>query len=81
MKKDQIGNMKTPLQELIERLSDLYDANPMEPDYQAGLSDAINQARLLLPIERSHLKAAWRDGGESILNQTAEEYLIDAYGS
>jgi len=71
--------MKTPLQELITRLDDLYDANPMEPEYREGLAEAINQARLLLPIERSHFKAAWRDGGQSILNQTAEEYLKEVY--
>lgn len=71
--------MKTPLQELIERLDDLYAANPMELEYREGLADAINQARLLLPIERAHFKAAWRDGGESILNQTAEEYLRETY--
>lgn len=71
--------MKTPLQELIKRLDDLYAANPMEPEYREGLADAINQARLLLPIERSHFKSAWRDGGESILNQTAEEYLRETY--
>ena len=71
--------MRTPLQELITRLEDLYDANPMEPEYREGIADAILQARLLLPIERSHLKASWRDGGQSILNQTAEEYLKEVY--
>lgn len=71
--------MKTPLEELITRLDELYDANPMEPEYREGIADAINLARLLLPLERSHLKASWRDGGESILNQTAEQYLRDTY--
>lgn len=80
MKSDQTTtNMRTPLQELISRLEDLYDANPMEPEYREGLAEAIGQARLLLPIERSHFKAAWRDGGEGILNQTAEEYLKETY--
>ena len=51
----------------------------MEPEYREGLAEAIGQARLLLPIERSHFKAAWRDGGEGILNQTAEEYLKETY--
>jgi len=71
--------MRTPLQELIVRLEEIRDVNPMDPDYQAGIADSIAQARLLLPIERSHLKAAWRDGGQSILNQTAEQYLSETY--
>lgn len=71
--------MKTPLEELILRLGDLYDANPMEPDYREGLAEAINQARILLPIERSHLKAAWQDGSEGLLTQSPGEYIREVY--
>lgn len=72
--------MKTPLTELILRLGEMYDMNPMEPEYREGVADAILQARKLLPLERSHLKHAWRDGSEGILNQTAEGYLRETYG-
>lgn len=71
--------MRTPLTELIARLNALYDMNPMEPEYREGLADAIAEARLLLPIEQSHLRGAWNDGNGGILNQSATEYLNEVY--
>lgn len=72
--------MKTPLQQLIERLQEAYDLNPMEPDFREGLAEAVGYARNLLPVERAHVKHAWQDGAEGILNQTAEGYLRETYG-
>jgi len=71
--------MKTPMQQLIDRLEVLYDCNPMEPDYREGLADAITEARLMLPFEKSHIKHAWQDGAEGILTQSATEYFNEVY--
>lgn len=72
--------MKTPIQQLIDVLQEAYDLNPMEPDFREGIAEAIGYARARLPLERSHIKAAWQDGAEGILNQTAEGYLRETYG-
>ena len=74
------GVMKTPIQQLIDRLEEIYQANPMEPEYRAGIGDAILQARLLLPVEAGHIKEAWRSGGENIITQTGSEYYRNIYG-
>jgi len=71
--------MKTPIQQLIDRLEILYDCNPMELEYREGLADAIAEARLMLPFEKSHIKHAWQDGSEGILTQSATEYFNDVY--
>lgn len=71
--------MKTPMHQLIERLREAYETNPMYPEYREGLAEALSLATGLLAVERAHLKAAWRDGSEGILNQSAESYLRDTY--
>lgn len=72
--------MKTPIQQLIERLNVLYDLNLLEQEYREGLADAIAEARLLLPFERVHIKHAWRDGADGVLSQTATGYFNEVYG-
>lgn len=79
MKSELSTRMKTALAQLIERLEEAYDLNPMEPDYREGLAEAIGWARNLLPVERADIKHAWRDGASGILNQTAEQYLRETY--
>lgn len=71
--------MRTPLAQLIERLDAVYEANPMHQEYREGLAEAISNARSLLPIEQAHMKAAWRDGADGILHQTAEGYFRSVY--
>lgn len=71
--------MKTPIEQIIDRLEELYEANPLDRDYRAGLAEAIGIARNHLPIERSHIKAAWRAGGEEIITQTATDYFRNLY--
>lgn len=71
--------MKTPLQQLIDRLSTLYDLNLLEPEYRSGLVDAIAEAKLLLPIEKSHILHAWQDGAEGIINQSPNSYFKQIY--
>jgi len=71
--------MKTPMQQLIDRLETLYDLNPMEVEYRAGLADAITEAKLMLPFEKSHIKHAWQDGSEGILTQSATAYFNEVY--
>jgi hypothetical protein len=71
--------MKTPMQQLIDRLESLYDLNPMEQEYREGLADAIVEAKLMLPFEKSHIKHAWQEGSEGILTQSATEYFNDVY--
>ena len=71
--------MKTPIQQLIDRLETLYDLNPMEVEYRAGLADAITEAKLMLPFEKSHIKHAWLDGREGILTQSATSYFNEVY--
>lgn len=73
--------MTTPLNQLIDRLETLYDLNLMEPDYREGIADAIAEARLLLPIEKSHILNAWQDGAEGITNQSATVYFNSIYNS
>lgn len=73
--------MKTALEQLIERLQEAYDMNPMEPDFREGIAEAIGLAKNLLPVERANIKHAWQDGAEGILNQTAEGYLREIYRS
>jgi hypothetical protein len=71
--------MKTPIQQLIDRLELLYDLNPTELDYREGLAAAVTEAKLMLPFEKMHIKHAWTDGGESILTQTATAYFNNTY--
>lgn len=71
--------MKTPIQQLILRLEEAYEANPTQREYREGLAEAISNARSLLPIEQAHMKAAWRDGAHGILHQTAEGYFRSVY--
>jgi len=71
--------MKTPIQQLILRLEEAYEANPTQREYREGLAEAISNARSLLPIEQAHMKAAWRDGADGILHQTAEGYFRSVY--
>ena len=71
--------MKTPIQQLILRLEEAYEANPTQREYREGLAEAISNARSLLPIEQAHIKAAWRDGADGILHQTAEGYFRSVY--
>lgn len=73
--------MKTPIEQLIARLEELYEANPLDRDYRSGLAEAIGVAKSHLAIERSHIKAAWRSGGEEIITQTATDYFRNLYES
>ena len=68
------------MQELIGRLDDLYDQNPTQREYRAGLAEAISEARKLVKPESEHIKSAWRDGQSGIKNQTATEYYLETYG-
>lgn len=72
--------MKTPMQMLLDRLEELYDINMLEPEYREGLADAMSVAKTLLPIETSHIKAAWRDADAGIEHQTATDYYRSTYG-
>lgn len=71
--------MKTPIQQLILRLEEAYEANPTQREYREGLAEAIGLARALLPVEQAHIKAAWRDGAGGILHQTGAGYLNSTY--
>lgn len=71
--------MKTPLQQLIDHLEAMYQMNPMEPDYREGIADAITGAKMMLPVEKSHIKHAWQDGSEGILTQSATAYFNEVY--
>ena len=73
--------MKTPIEQLIDSLEAMYDMNPMEPDYRTGLADAITGAKMMLPIEKSHIKHAWLDGREGILTQSATSYFNEVYNN
>ena len=64
---------------LIERLQEAIDCNPMEPDYTDGLKEAVRFALSLLPTESSHIKQAWRDGADGVLNRSAGEYVREVY--
>lgn len=72
--------MRTPLQQLLDRLNEAYESNPTHPEYREGLAEAIGLVRALLPVEEAHLKAAWRDGSEGVINQSAAQYLRETYG-
>lgn len=72
--------MKTPMQELIRRLDDLYDRNPERGDYRAGLFEALTEARRSLQGEADHIKNAWREGQSGVRHQTATEYYLETYG-
>lgn len=67
------------MHQLIDRLREAYEANPMYPEYREGLAEALSLAMTLVAVERAHLKAAWRDGAEGIINQTSEQYFREAY--
>ena len=71
--------MKTPIQQLILRLEEAYEANPTQREYREGLAEAIGLARALLPVEEAHLLASWRDGAEGIAHQTARNYFRTLY--
>lgn len=68
------------MQELIARLDDLYDQNPTQQEYRAGLAEAISEARRMLKLESEHIKTAWRDGQSGIKNQTGTDYYLETYG-
>ena len=72
--------MKTPMEQLIVVLKEAYDSNPMYPEYREGLAEAIGLAKGYVELERGHLREAWRDGANGIVNQTAEQYLREVYG-
>ena len=71
--------MKTPVQLLIDRLKEAIDCNPMEPDYTDGLKEAVRLAYSMLGTESSHIKHAWRDGADGVLNRSAGEYVREVY--
>ena len=78
MRRDAI-KIHTPLQQLVVRLEEAYDLNPMEPDYREGLAEALSMARGLLSQEQQHIVSAWYDGSGGILNQSGEQYFRDTY--
>lgn len=67
------------MQQLIDLLQEAYDSNPTERDYRQGLAEAIGLARSLKAAERSHIKQAFREGSDGIIDQTGEDYLRRVY--
>lgn len=71
--------MKTPIHQLIDQLGEIYSANPTYPEYRAGLAEALSTARKFLDLEKSHIKQAWQEGAQGIINQSSDQYFKKTY--
>lgn len=70
--------MKTPLQQFIEHAQGTLKW--LDGDAKKAVEGAILRATQLLPIEKSHICEAFRQGSEGVKHQTGQSYYRETYG-
>ena len=70
--------MKTPLQQFIEHAQGTLKW--LEGPAKKAVELAIVRAVEMLPIEKSHICEAFREGSEGVKHQTGQSYYRDTYG-
>lgn len=70
--------MKTPLQQFIDHAQGTLKW--LDGDARISVEVAILRAQQLLPIEKSHICEAFRQGAEGVKHQTGQQYYRDTYG-
>lgn len=72
------ATVKTPLQQFIEHAQGTLKW--LDGDAKKSVEGAINRAQQLLPIEKSHLCEAFRNGAEGVKHQSGHQYYRETYG-
>lgn len=70
--------VKTPLQQFIEHAEAA--AKWMQGPEKEAVEKAVLRARQLLPVEKSHICEAFREGTEGVKHQTGQSYYRATYG-
>lgn len=69
--------MKTPLQQFIEHAEGTLKW--LEGPAREAVEKAVLRAKQLLPVEKSHICEAFREGAEGVKWQSGQQYYRETY--
>lgn len=72
------SSVKTPMQQFIEHAEGA--SKWLQGPAKEAVDKAVLRAKQLLPIEKSHICEAFREGAEGVKHQTGQSYYRATYG-